>query len=324
MHPAISTADLLRAFTEIRPKTDDEKRTIAAMLGFEWQPLSAAPADHAPPVVEPAPPPPDPPARDPPVPPPQAPQRDGARRKAGGGIRISAARSVPRPQLDWLTSVEPLPPGPLGRAHDPAPLFRPQWTRAILSASLSARRPYGAPDIARAVEAIARGQALKTLPRLPIMSMARGVQALLDVGEGMQPFSHDRAVLRRDLKRIVGDGSLDVLQCAGSPRKTRRDDRGRAWLDYETRFPPQLDACVLIVSDFGIGIGLGLAGGASPYTWAVLARRLARAGHRVVGFVPYPPARWPAVLSRAIDLVQWDRTASVGRISLSRARSTPA
>jgi hypothetical protein len=246
------------------------------------------------------------------------------RRDAVGGIRISGPRPVPRPQLDWLNAGPALPPGTLGRAHNPAPLFRPQWTRAILGASLSMRRPIGPPDLARAVEVIARGQALQAVPRQPIMTFARGVQALIDIGENMQPFWQDRAVLRRDLKRIVGDGSLEILQFLSSPRKTRRDDRSRTWLDYETRFPPQLDACVLIVSDFGIGGGLGLARGASPYSWAMLARRLARSGHRVVGFVPYPPARWPSFLSRAIHLVQWDRTTTVGRISLSRARSAPA
>jgi len=77
---------------------------------------------------------------------------------------------------------------------------------------------------------------------------------------------------------------------------------------------------VLIVSDFGIGKGLGFASGASPYAWARLARRLKRAGHRVVGFVPYPPARWPADLARAIHLVPWDRATRAGRISYARAR----
>jgi hypothetical protein len=255
--------------------------------------------------------------------PPPALPHDDAPRQAGGGLQISPPRPVARPQLDWLSAGPALQARPLGRAHSPAPLFRPQWTRAILSASLSARRPIGAPDLARAVEVIARGQALLAVPRRPALTLARGVQALIDIGDNMQPFWQDRAVLRRDLKRIVGDGGLEILECIGSPRKTRRDDRfeGR---DYEARFPPQLDACVLIVSDFGIGSGSGVARGASPYSWAMLARRLARRGHRVVGFVPYPPARWPSFLSRAVDLVSWDRATTAGRISLSRTRSAPA
>jgi hypothetical protein len=324
MRPPISAADLLRAFAAILPKTDDEKRAIAAMLGFDLLAPSAAKDDAraVPEMRKPLPK--DPLEKPPPLPPQPETQHDDAPRQAGSGLRISAPRLVPRPQLDWLNTGPVLPAGVLGRAHPPAPLFRPQWTRAILSASLSVRRPIGPPDLARAVETIARGEALQDVPCEPIMTFARGVQALIDVGESMQPFWQDRAVLRRDLKRIVGDGSLDILQCGGSPRKTRRDDRSRAWLDYETRFPPQLDACVLIVSDFGLGGGFGLALGASPYTWAMLARRLARSGHRVVGFVPYPPARWPSFLSRAIHLVQWDRTTTVGRISLSRARSAPA
>jgi hypothetical protein len=323
MRSPISAADLLRAFAALDPKTDEERRAIADMLGFEWQ---TAFATDAAPTVEPewpkertpsTPPKPPPPPQRPPAPRSDAP-------KATGGVRISGPRPVPKPVLDWLNTVPALPAGAMGRAHDPAPLFRPQWIRAILGASLSARRPIGPPDLGRAVEKIARGEALQTLPRQPIMTLARGVQVLLDIGESMQPFAQDRVVLRRDLKRIVGDGSLDILQFAGSPRQTRRDDDSPAWQDYETRFPPQLDACVLIVSDFGIGRASGLARGASPYTWSMLAKRLARRGHRVVGFVPYPPARWPSVLGRAVALVQWDRATTAGRISLARSRRAAA
>jgi len=322
MRPPISTADLLRAFAAIKPASEEEKRAIAAMLGFDWRAPSAR--NEEPSIVAP----PKPIERPistsaKPSPPPPAPRPEDTRPQAGGGLRVLPPRPVARPQLDWLNAGPALQPGSLGRAHPPAPLFRPQWTRAILAASLSARRPIGAPDLARAVETIARGQALQAVPRQPALTLARGVQALIDIGDNMQPFWQDRAVLRRDLKRIVGDGGLEILECVGSPRRTRRDDRfeGR---DYATHFPPQLDACVLIVSDFGIGGGLGLARGASPHSWAVLARRLARRGHRVVGFVPYPPARWPADLARAVDLVPWDRATTAGRISLSRARSAPA
>lgn len=324
MGPAISAADLLRAFAAIQPKTDGEKRAIAGVLGFDWQ----APS----PIVPPRPPPAKPnPVSDlnrptlKPMPAPMPARGPGdSPRHEGDGLRISAPRRVSRPQLDWLNAGPALQPGKLGRAHDPAPLFRPQWTRAILGASLSAIRPIGPPDLARAIDVIARGQALRSVPRQPIMTFARGVQVLIDIGESMQPFWQDRTALRRDLNRIVGDGSLEILQFVGSPGKMRRDDRSRMWKDYEAHFLAQLDACVLIVSDFGIGGGLGLARGASPYAWAMLARRLARSGHRVVGFVPYPPRRWPALLSRAIHLVQWDRGTTAGRISLSRARSQPA
>ena len=320
MRAPISEADLLRTFAAAGPKTDEERRAIAGLLGFDWRTpatmkdaqvaATKAPEDRPGGAAsEPS----------PLNPTPSVPQPEAALMRATpmGRVRISGPRSVPRPQLDWLNSVPALQAGPMGRAYHPAPLFRPQWTRAILAASLSVRLPIGPPDLAPAVETIARGVALQVLPNQPIMTFARGVQALLDVGESMQPFDQDLAVLRRDLKRIVGDGSLEILQFAGSPRKTRRVDTDE-WQDYATSFPPQLDACVLIVSDFGIGRAPGLARGASPYAWSVLARRLARRGHRVVGFVPYPPARWPTFLSRAVNLVQWDRTTTVGRISLAR------
>jgi hypothetical protein len=316
MRPPVSAADLLRAFAALGPKTDEERGAIAEILGFDWQaatmkkdaPLTAPEASKQRPTgtaSEPSP--------IDAIPP--APQPDPM---ATGGVRILGPRFLPKPDLDWLTSVPALKAGPMGRARDPAPLFRPQWTRAILAGSLSIRRYIGPPDLARAVETIARGVALRALPRQPIMTLANGVQALLDVGESMQPFDQDRAVLRRDLRRIIGAGSIEILQFAGSPRKTRRDDGG--WRDYETCFPPQPDACVLIVSDFGITQAPGLARGASSYAWSMLAKRLTRRGHRVVGFVPYPPARWPSFLARAVSLVQWDRGTTAGQISLARVR----
>lgn len=320
MRPEITIGDLLHAFAALAPKTDAEKRAIAAMLGFEWRSPSAAeekrfdvPVNVQGPerrVRRTEPPP-------PPSPPTPAPDND-ARQGSASGVRISPPRPVERPQLDWLATVRPMAPGAIGRAHDPAPLFRPQWTRAILSTSLAAGAPIGSPDIARAVETIARGEALRVLPRQPILTLVAGVQALIDVGEAMQPFWHDRAVLRRDLTRLLG-GSLDILECDGTPRETRRDEDSFKWVDYEARFLPRFSASVLIVSDFGIGRS-GLARHASPHSWARLARRLARGGHRVVGFVPYPPARWPADLARAIHLVPWDRATRAGRISYARAR----
>ena len=312
MNSAICHADLLRAFAKLNPQGDDEKSAIAALLGFDLQPLTADMSDDDGDEED------EKPSRSdgwkPELPPPPPPPPVVT---PTGSIRVLPARRVPPPQLDWFERSTALQPGSLGRAPAPTPLFRPQWTRAILAASLSARRPIGPPDLARAVELIAHGEALSMLPRQPIPTLANGVQALIDVGESMQPFWQDRLVLRRDLKRIVGDGGLDLLQCSGSPRRARRHDNDE-WSDYETNFPAQLGACVLIVSD--LGLAASRARGASPYTWAALARRLRRRGHRVVGFVPYPRTRWPADLADAVDLVPWDHGTTVGRISFARRR----
>jgi hypothetical protein len=317
VRPPISFADMLRAFAAIAPKSEDQKRTIAALLGFEWRLTSMAsrgklPAKPAKRVKETS-------IKPHKQLPPVAIAPPGGWRGAGAGsIKISGPRPAPTPNFNWLRTEPVLPSGGFGPTPDPAPLFRPQWTRAILAASLSTRLPVGPPNIARAVETIARGRALPSLPLQPIPTLAYGVQVLFDIAEGMQPFALDRAALRRDLKQIVSDGGLELLHCAGSPSKTRRDDDGD-WQDYETHFPPQLGASVLIVSDFGIGYVDGVTRGASPYRWSLLARRLMRQGHRVVGFVPYPKVRWPKELSRVIHLVTWDRATTTGRISLSRA-----
>lgn len=326
IRPPVSTADLLRAFAEIRPDTDEAKGSIAYILGFDWEtPLKDEDVNLPKPV-----PPPVPPPAPSPVPQFVAPTPFSKSTFAEAEVpkhaaprvrfRISGPNDVERPKLDWLASTEALGDRPMGRAPKPVPLFRPQWTRAILGASLSTQTPTGPPDMDRVVEIIAQGGAMRFLPRQRIMTLAHGVQVLFDVGEGMQPFSQDRATLLRDLKRIVGDGALDVLRFTGSPRQMRRGGKIRRWRAY-TSFPPQLGACVLVVSDFGIGRTLRLSHGASPSTWLAFAKHLNRRGHRIVGFLPYPPSRWPLLLARAVVLVQWDRSTTVGRIRFARPRS---
>ncbi|WP_374368563.1 hypothetical protein [Dongia sp.] len=313
----ISLADLLRAIAVIRPENDAETRAIAALLGFdpaipgaEMATRSAAVPDlpkdspfprHTQPVPLP-----------PPVTPPTPPDPDST----GGSIRISERRRSSRSAPAWLANTAAMKSGALREAHAPAPLFQPRWVRALLGASLAARRPIGPPDLTRAVETLARGEALRVLPRQPILTMAAGVQVMIDIGERMQPFWHDRANLIRDLRRVVGSDSIDFLQCKGTPERTRRND-AEDWEAYLTQQPPRFGACMLIVSDFGLG-AISDAHGASPHTWIAFARQLARRGHRVVGFVPFPPARWPDSLARAIDLVAWDRGSTVGRISAMR------
>jgi hypothetical protein len=324
MRPPISVADLLRAFAALGPSTHEGKQAVARLLGFDWQMRTTEPAARKPePAVDDRPAKPaDPPPRPAPVqPPPAAAPARG--RAAAFRFRLSGPQAAEPPDLPWRAAPA-LEQRPRGRPQESTPLFRPQWTRAILAASLSDRSNTGPPHIERAVELIARGEALRTLPRHPAMTLARAVQVLFDIGENMQPFGQDRRTLRRVLDRIVGREYLEVLHFAGSPRKTRREGAPGAWRDYLSSFKPQTGACVLVASDFGIAELPGLAESANPSEWRALAAELRRLGHRVVGFVPYPPARWPRSVGRAISLVQWDRATTVGRVRFSRTdgRST--
>ena len=318
MRAPISAADLFRAFAALGPsRTEQQERATARMLGFDWREERSMPATKpASPVSAPSKPEPKPSPR--PQPPSPRPSDHQPAEQAIAGFRLSAPKPAAAPKLEWLSSVPAMADRPMGQPDRPAPLFQPMWTRAILGAGLSSRSLSGPPDIDRMVETIARGLAITEIPRQPVMTLARGVQALIDVGEGMQPFEQDSSMLLRDLQRLIGDGSLDIVQFAGSPQRSRRDPYAMDWQNYEANFLPQLGACVLIVSDFGIGRPLGSSDRASLPTWRALAARLKRHGHRVVGFVPYVPSRWPRSLRRLIELVLWDRSTTVGRVRFSR------
>jgi len=192
----------------------------------------------------------------------------------------------------------------------PRPLLAPASTTAILKHLLSRYTTDGPPDIALLVETIAHARAPIAVTGEVQQTLRFGVQVLVDVGEGMQPFRADQAQIINDVVAVVGREATEVVYFADLPTRGVRPDGGWSWTSY--RYPAPGTA-VLVLSDFGIGGDRRSPSRAEPRQWRQFLLTVAHHGCRAVALVPYPPMRWPALLRRHCAMVLWDRSTTVAR-----------
>jgi hypothetical protein len=191
-----------------------------------------------------------------------------------------------------------------------APLFRREWTRAIICEALSTTMRDGPIDVARSLDLLVRLEAFLEVPRIGTRTLAWGCQLLLDVGSGMKPFAGDRQQLVRIIQEFVGLERVQLLSFREAPYLRVEDAAGNA-CSYR---PPQGATPVCIVTDFGIGQPPYSITEASIELWTKFVRSVQGAGRRLIAFVPYPPKRWPESLAAECALVQWDRASTVSHV----------
>lgn len=298
---------------------DDERRAILRLLGLaptpraepvrESGPGDAYPAFQAPVPSTPGPAPADttspaPPAGDEPT------QTPGdLPLLTPTGFEPPESRSWPDESLPRVDQVR------LRALRPHEPLLAPRSTRALLGMTLSQPVPEGPIDSDALVEAISRMRPVDRLPRRPTRTLRFGVQVLVDLGAGMQPFARDQWELVDQLRRLFGQELTDVQQFAYAPLRGTGPGPRWTWTPYR---PPPPATRVLVLSNFGIG-GPPLDYLASDRSeWEEFVELVARHGFAATGFVPYPPTRWPAWLRSRLPLICWDRGTTV-----SKARSRP-
>lgn len=296
-HSDISFGDLVRALERLGVSDDATRAEVARMLGFE-------PADER----EPSPPPPPTPLPSPPPPPPSfatPPPKEDSSQSRLEPSRREVELWLPPPEvapLQQATASAGVPPEPAVE-----PLFRPNWTRAILSSALSTNGDDGPLDFDRIVEALGRAEIPARLPRLPRPTTRRGVQLLVDKAEAMTLFAGDQALLQQAARNAIGSDNVKVLRFAGCPSRGVRANAGEDWRPYA---PPLPGTPVLLLTDLGIGRPMFADERADAREWLSFAAQVGRAGCPLVAFVPYAPRRWPRALRRAMTIVEWDRRTS--------------
>jgi hypothetical protein len=305
--------DLLRAFDRLHP-SEDVKVQIAAMLGLPYRavPAEAAGADEkADERIEPVPKP----------LPEEPPGRPSLKELEPTDSLPSRWRNIERGARrppSWMRQVEPLTAQPPSR---PGPklesLWAPQWTRAILSATMAAPDARGAINWAEVVEAVASLRPLREFPSRLTWSAARGVQLLLDKSASMMPFAEDRSLLEMEVRKIAGAG-LEVLSFAGCPARGAGSGIRLRWKPYEQLPPPRIGATVLVVTDLGIGHATGTEAPATVAEWLSFATCVRSRNCRLTAVVPYAPARWPQRLARVMDIVCWSRETTAGAAHQAR------
>lgn len=219
-----------------------------------------------------------------------------------GGPRVSGPPATIPPVNDVLAT-----PGRPVVLPDPS-LLPPTRRRAILAALCRTTGP-GEIDVPELVRRLARAEPVDRLPTTLVPTMRRGVQVLVDLGPGMQPFLGDQRSVVDMLHRLIGQEGLEVLRFAGTPLDEPGVGPGPIWTWRPYR-PPIDDRRVLVLSDLGSGPGHSDRH-AVWARWLRFAALFRHVGRPMVALVPVPAQRLPAVLRARMPMVTWDRSTRV-------------
>jgi hypothetical protein len=181
--------------------------------------------------------------------------------------------------------------------------------RAILAALCRSPAATGDIDIDTLVERIARREPVQTLPPAVAPTTRRGVQVLVDFGDGMRPFIGDQEEVVEELERIAGQDGFEILRFACTPLDEPGAGPGPVWT-WRAYRPPLAGQPVVVLSDLGAGAEPLLRRDVQR-RWSVFAARLHTAGNQVAALAPVPIDRLPRELRAALPVLTWDRTARV-------------
>jgi hypothetical protein len=219
----------------------------------------------------------------------------------------------------WLAKGDALGPASMAvPPPPPPPLFGPPRGRAILTATLATTVEEGDVDIDRVVRTLSERRPLGSLPRRPVPTLRRGVQLLLDIAAGMDPFRPDQTTLRDGLDDVLSDDRLEVLSFAGCPSRGVGPGARHSWRPWE---PPPPGTPILAVTDVGIGGDPFDEDRASVGEWLEFAHRVRGDGYVLLALVPYEARRWPAVLTRAMTLLHWSERTTIGEVRRALRRA---
>lgn len=198
------------------------------------------------------------------------------------------------------------------------PILNPVKTRAFLSEVLSTQVENGAIEIDRLIEMIANCREIKVIPREPVQTLSRGCQVLIDVSEGMEPFTYDIYHILDEIKKVAGDKRVEVLYFNGIPGYEVEFEEDADIKDYK---PPSFGTPVLVITDLGIGEVPFSMDRSSPTDWVVFSKTLQDAGCPLRVLTPYPPARWPERLKGLFGIIHWDLSVTVSAVRRFRKLS---
>ncbi|MFI7598162.1 hypothetical protein [Actinoplanes sp. NPDC049681] len=302
MRPTVWLSDLARACEAAGARTAAQRRRIARLLG-----LAAVREGAPPPPAAPAPVPAPAPARPAPPRPPAPAVRAGPARRPGDAVVEAPADAQELPVLT---------PDP---AAEPArqPLLDPRFAPTILQMAVRRHVPGGAFDPEAAVRTLAAAQPLVTMPTRLRATSAFGVQVLVDLGTGMQPYAEDHEDVLAVLDRLLGAGRMRVAYFADCPVRGAGPAGNASWRPWT---PPPRGTRVLLLTDLGIGGFPFDPTRARAGEWRRFCAQARQSGVEPVAFVPYPPVRWPAWAVAAMPVVHWDRRTTAASVDAAMRR----
>jgi hypothetical protein len=199
-----------------------------------------------------------------------------------------------------------------GGPPPPTPaLFGRVVRRGILSAVVSTLVPEGDFDLARIMHTLVARRPLARLPRLPIPTLRRGIQILIDRADAMSPFRQDQDDLIVALDDILADDRFEVLYFIGAPLRNVGAGPRSAWQAWKA---PAAPTPILVVTDLGIGGSPLDEDRPQQAEWLRFEAAARNHGNLVVALVPYEALRWPPALLRVMSIVHWSERTTVGEI----------
>ncbi|MFJ4976886.1 hypothetical protein ACIP6X_16330 [Streptomyces coeruleorubidus] len=150
------------------------------------------------------------------------------------------------------------------------------------------------------------------MPRHPVRTLRFGVQMLVDLGTGMEPFSRDVSEVVHQVRRTAGHEHTEVVYFDHCPVRGVGQGPRWTWGEY---LPPAPGTRVFILSDLGMGGPRLDPRRSTRAEWERLVALLAHAQCTAVAFVPFPRKRWPLWATKLLPLAPWDRQTTAGWIA---------
>jgi hypothetical protein len=304
----ISIGDVVRAWRTLDASSDEERREIARVLGFDLIARGAAPdAESAPSPLR---------------------KRDRTRVEAdaqpANEPQPIATAHVPLDLVPFTdVRVNPIDVGharlPRPEETVPAPLeplFAPTWIRAIASTLVAHAAPVGEIILDRVIDVLALRMPLQRLPRRRRLVSASEVTVVIDNRGTLAWFRADADQLIAKID-ATSRARVTILESEGAPSLApttvaRIDESSLEDIEPAIRIGAR--GRVIAFTDLGVGSSWRAGDRTRLLAWQALGAALRGRGASLVIITPVPAERIPPALARIAPCVYWDRTTRPGTI----------
>jgi len=234
-------------------------------------------------------------------------------------IRKATLRDLGRESSapEWLASAQPLPAPVSATKPFRTSLFPKSTVRGVLGLAASAPSARGEVELDRVLEAVAKGEVLRSIPKRSVWTLARGVTLLIDERAAMEPFREDVRQLQQDARDLVGRELTRIASfwCLPLEALLLESDESEDGVEVGLEQAITRGATVMCITD--LGIGRSPAGDARPSAaqWLALASEVEQQGCRFVALVPYRRARWPKGLEGKVAIIPWSPSTTAGAVA---------
>lgn len=234
-------------------------------------------------------------------------------------IRKATLRDLGRESAapEWLASAQPLRAPVSATKPLRTSLFPKPTMRGVLGLAAAAPAARGEVELDRLLEAVAKGQVLRSIPRRSVWTLARGVTFLIDERAAMEPFREDVRQIQQDARDLVGRELTRAASFWSLPLESLLlvSEESEEGVEVGLEQTITRGATVMCITDLGIGRSPGGDARPSAAQWLALASAVEQHGCRFVALVPYRRARWPKGLEGKISIIPWSPSTTAGAVA---------